>query len=349
MSRTVPTMLNRIDAFRALTILLAVAIAIGFAMPAEAGILKRMKDKVSGDDSSSEATEAPTAASSAAASSAPMGPKKTVAVDKFEGHAGLGWDEGAVLAAQLAEALMETGRFNVVERVKLDNILREQDLGAAGRINSQTALQIGNIVGAQVLIQGTVTEFEPGESGKSGGITVPIGGVGVGLRGGSVTSHVAIKLRLIDLTTSMILSTHNAEAKGKHKSMGMGVYSSYGSASGDQFKKTPLGKTAAEAIDKCVAHIISTMANIPFNARVAEVEGSSIYINAGSNRGMTEGMMLHGYKTVKTITDPDTGLALDAIEEKTCTLKIDMVRDNISVCSLVSGSKPSVGATLKLE
>ena len=64
---------------------------------------------------------------------------------------------------------------------------------------------------------------------------------------------------------------------------------------------------------------------------------------------MQEGMMLHGYKTVKTIKDPDTGLALDAIEEKTCTIKIDMVRDNISICSLVSGSKPSVGATLKLE
>jgi len=348
MSRTTITNVERGNALRLITIVMAVAIAVSFAMPADAGILKRAKDKLKGSEDSS-AESAPTEASSAAAASTPMGPKKTVAVDKFEGHAGLGWDEGAVLAAQLAEALMETGRFNVVERVKLDNILQEQDLGAAGRINSQTALTIGNIVGAQVLIQGTVTEFEPGESGKSGKVRVPIGGVSVGVGGSRVTSKVAIKLRLIDLTTSMILSTHNAEATSKSKSMGLDVYSSYGSASGDQFKKTPLGKTAAIAIDKCVAHIISTMSNIPFNARVAEVEGSSIYINAGSNRGMAVGMMLHGYKTVKTITDPDTGLALDAIEEKTCTLKIDMVRDNISVCSLVSGSKPKIGATLKLE
>lgn len=348
MSRTAITNVGRGDALRMLSIVLAVTLAICFAMPADAGILKRAKDKLKGNDSSSSEA-APTAASSAASSSVPMGPKKTVAVDKFEGHASLGWDEGAVLAAQLAEALMETGRFNVVERVKLDNILQEQDLGAAGRINSQTALKIGSIVGAQVLIQGTVTEFEPGESGKSGRVRVPIGGVSVGLGGSKVTSHVAIKLRLIDLTTSMILSTHNAEAKGSHRSIGLDVYSSYGSVGGDQFKKTPLGKVAAEAIDKCVAHIITTMANIPFNARVAEVEGSTIYINAGSNRGMTVGMLLHGYKIVKTITDPDTGLALDSIEEKTCTIKIDMVRDNISVCSLVSGSKPKKGATLKLE
>jgi curli biogenesis system outer membrane secretion channel CsgG len=348
MSRTAITNIGRSDALRVFTIILALAFAISFAMPAEAQFFKKAKDKLKGGgDESSEA--APTEASSTAAANTPMGPKKTVAVDKFEGHAGLGWDEGAVLAAQLAEALMESGRFNVVERVKLDNILQEQDLGAAGRINSQTALQIGEIVGAQVLIQGTVTEFEPGEEGKSGKVRVPIGGVSVGLGGSKVTSSVGIKLRLIDLTTSMILSTHNAEAKGSHKSMGLGVYSSYGSASGDQFKKTPLGKVAAEAIDKCVAHIITTMANIPFNARVAEVEGSSIYINAGSNRGMTEGMMLHGYKIVKTIKDPDTGLALDSIEEKTCTLKIDMVRDSISICSLVSGGKPRVGDTLKME
>jgi curli biogenesis system outer membrane secretion channel CsgG len=342
MTRTASIDWTRSGAVRSLAMLLAITIAVSFAMPADAGVLKRLRG---GDGDSAEQTSA----EPAPASSAPKGPKKTVAVEKFEGHAGVSWDNGSVLAAQLAEALMETGRFNVVERVQLDNILREQDLGAAGRINSQTALQIGQIVGAQVLIQGTVTEFDPGVEGKSGGVRVPIGGVSVGLGGGKVESHVAIKLRLIDLTTSMILSTHNAEARGSHSTRGIDFGSAYGSFNADDFKKTPLGETAADAIDKCVAHIISTMQNIPFNARVAEVEGSSIYINAGSNRGMEEGMELHGYKTVKTIIDPDTGLALDAIEEKTCTVKIDMVRDNISIASLVSGNKPQKGDTLKLQ
>lgn len=324
---------------------LCVAILAFASAPAHAGLLK----KITGGGSAESAPEP--AAESAPAPPPPSGPKQVVAVGAFEGAGKLGWDEGPVMAALLQDQLMQSGRFVVVERQQLDSILKEQDLGAAGRINSETALKIGQIVGASILIQGTVTQFEPGEEGKSGRVNIPIGGIGggVGLGGSKVTSKVAMQLRIIDLTTSRVLSTHKAEATGTHKSMGMDVYTSVGSAGGDQFKNTPLGETAEECISKCVDHIISTMANVPFSARVAEVDGKSIYINAGTNRGMTEGTVLTLYKTGKVITDPDTGLALDVKMERTGSVKVDSVQEKISVCSLVDGQMPKRGDTLKID
>lgn len=338
-------LVNRRKMSQRIALLLCAAVLVFLCAPAEAGILKKLK----GGGGSDESEPAAESSAAAPASSSYKGPKQVVAVGAFEGAGKLGWDEGPVMAAMLQDALLESGRFIVVEREQLDSVLREQDLGAAGRINSETALKIGQIVGASIMIQGTVTQFEPGEEGKSGRVNIPIGPGGVGIGGSKVTSKIAMKLRIVDLTTSQVLSTHNAEHTGTHKSMGMDVYTSVGSAGGDQFKKTPLGETAEECINKCVDHIISVMANVPFSARVAEVDGKSIYINAGTNRGVTEGMVLGLYKTGKVITDPDTGLALDVKLEKTGSVKVDSVQEKLSICSLVEGQTPKRGDNLRLE
>ncbi|MBX7255551.1 MAG: hypothetical protein K1Y02_04230 [Candidatus Hydrogenedentes bacterium] len=319
------------------------AIAMFVGASAHAGILDKVKGKKKEDTKTEESAEAKPAAP------AYTGPKQVVCVDAFEGAGKLGWDEGPVLAAMLTDALMQSGRFIVVERPKLDNAIKEQDLGASGRINSQTALKIGEIVGASVLVQGTVTQFEPGEEGKSGRVGVPIGGVSVGLGGSKVTSKVAIKLRLVDLTTTVVLDTFDAEAEGTYKSIGADVYAGGFSAGGDKFKKTPLGETSEKAVNQAVERISAKMADVPFSARVAEVDGKSIYINAGSNRGVQVGTVMGIYKQGKVIKDPDTGLPLSVTLDKTGTIKVDDVQEKLSVCSLVDGKAPAKGDTVKME
>jgi curli biogenesis system outer membrane secretion channel CsgG len=318
-----------------------VLLALALVTPAQAGLLKKLKGGGSSESAPPPAEQA---------APAPSGPKMIVCVDQFEGAGKLGWDEGPVMGALLTDALMQSGRFLVVERPKLDNAIKEQDLGASGRINSQTALKIGAIVGAQYLIQGTVTQFEPGESGQSGRVGIPLPGVGgsIGIGGSKITSKVAMQLRIIDLTTTVVLSTHKAEETATHKSIGADVYAKGFSVGGDQFKKTPLGETAEKCIGKCVDHIVSVLGHQPFRARVAAVEGKTIIINAGTNRGVSAGMTLNAMKQGKTITDPDTGLALEVQFTKTATVKVDSVSEKTATCSLVDGKMPAVGDSLEM-
>lgn len=63
---------------------------------------------------------------------------------------------------QLLNALLSTqdGIF-LVERAELNKILGEQELGLAGNINTDSAIQVGKLTGAQILITGRV--FEAGK------------------------------------------------------------------------------------------------------------------------------------------------------------------------------------------
>ncbi len=49
--------------------------------------------------------------------------------------------------------------IDVVERIHLENILKEQDLNASGYINPQTAKKAGELLGVDVVITGTVTKY----------------------------------------------------------------------------------------------------------------------------------------------------------------------------------------------
>jgi len=59
----------------------------------------------------------------------------------------------------LRTTLLETGRYIVVERDMLNQVLKEQKLGTSGAVNQTTAVGIGKILGAQVVAVGSVVKL----------------------------------------------------------------------------------------------------------------------------------------------------------------------------------------------
>ena len=54
----------------------------------------------------------------------------------------------------------------MVERSKLEYVLREQDLAASGRVSPGTGAKMGKLTGAEYMVMGTVTAFEEGTKGS---------------------------------------------------------------------------------------------------------------------------------------------------------------------------------------
>ena len=141
------------------------------------------------------------------------GPKARIAVSRFSDKTGKGWWTGQIgdgMADMLTTALFNTNRYIVLERQTLQDVMSEQDLGASGRIKKETAAPIGKIEGAELLVTGAVTEYEPGSSGVGGGL----GGAGRvigGILGGIKKSHIAIDLRVVDTRTSRIVAATTVE------------------------------------------------------------------------------------------------------------------------------------------
>lgn len=187
-----------------------------------------------------------------------MGPKARVAVTRFEDKSAKGSSAiGDGMAEMLSHALFATNRFIVLERQAIGDVLSEQDLGASGRVKRETAARIGDIEGADLLIMGTITEFEPGASGAGGGVggLIPLPGrrIGVGGVGGGIkTSHVAMIIKVIDAKTGRRLASEQVEGKATDIGglVGMGGGPLAGAFGG--YSKTPMEKAIRIAIEEAV-------------------------------------------------------------------------------------------------
>ncbi|MHB8845400.1 MAG: FlgO family outer membrane protein [Nitrospirota bacterium] len=69
-------------------------------------------------------------------------------------------DMGKIVAEWLITGLVETGRFDVIERRLLEKIMEEQKLGVTGAIDPNSAAQLGKILGVRIIVSGTVTSLE---------------------------------------------------------------------------------------------------------------------------------------------------------------------------------------------
>jgi curli biogenesis system outer membrane secretion channel CsgG len=195
------------------------------------------------------------------------GPKARVAVSRFTDKTGKGWWTGAIgdgMAEMLTTALFHTNRYIVLERQTVSDVLKEQDLGTAGRIKKGTEAQVGEIEGAELLIAGAVTEFEGAASGGGGGL----GGVGGtagrilgGIAGGIKKAHMAIDVRVIDAKTSRIVAATSVEGEATDFSLGgaLGGYGGGGALGGalGGWSKTPTEKALRLCIQEAVKFIVS--------------------------------------------------------------------------------------------
>ena len=195
------------------------------------------------------------------------GPKARIAVSQFKDKTGKGWWTGAIgdgMADMLSTALFHSNRYIVLERQQVSDVLREQDLGAAGRIKKGTEAPIGEIEGAELLITGAVTEFEGAASGGGGGI----GGIGGtagrilgGIAGGIKKAHMAIDVRVIDTKTSRIVAATSVEGEATDFALGgalagAGGGGALGGALGG-WSKTPTEKALRVCIQEAVKFVVS--------------------------------------------------------------------------------------------
>jgi curli biogenesis system outer membrane secretion channel CsgG len=252
--------------------------------------------------------------------------KKIVAVSSFENKTN--WrgqvDLGDGMADQLADALMQSGQFTVLERQQLGAVVAEQDLANSGRAQKSQSAQTGKLVNAQILIKGTVTEFEANSSGSANG--VGFGGFSIGNKRSE--AHMAVILRLIDTTTGEVLASQRAEGKATSGGVSVGANVDGVGFGSSGFSKTPLGKAMQETIDHAVAIISDKLKGVPFQARIIKVTGDNeLLISGGAKTGISEGDVFTIYSVGENLVDPATGEQLGSELEKKGTITVTKVEE----------------------
>lgn len=256
------------------------------------------------------------------------------------------WSNLARAAADnLANQLVQTGEFRVIERQQLDKVLAEQNLGESGRVDPSTAARLGKILGVQLVIIGSVTEF--GISEKGGRIP-QIGrwkwGRGVG--GKMITGRSALSARMVDTTTAEILGAWDAEGDFR---TGKGEFA--GANFGTNWDSGVASKCLAEAVEKLAQEIASGASGIEpstvrggMEGKIAKVDGDRIYLNVGSDDGVKVGDRFEIRSLGEEIVDPDTGEVLGAEESPAGTVEVTkVIGGSLSIAKPVGGGPFSVG------
>ncbi len=121
---------------------------------------------------------------------------------------------GRQVAILLANEFSKNGTYKVVERQRIAQILREQDLTFDERFDKDTAATVGKALSANPVVLGSITEYTT----KKSGIAI----MGVGKI--KITAKIGLAIRLVDVNTGEILNSVTVEGTAFISGVNAGVY-----------------------------------------------------------------------------------------------------------------------------
>jgi len=163
----------------------------------------------------------------------------------------------------LITELFGVGRFIVLERAALDDVITEQEFAASARAGDKTRIPKGQLEGAELIVVGALTAFDAGVSGGALPVPVPLGDKGdfgiahIRFKRG----YVALDVRVIDARTGRVLSVATATGRNSRFGFDFDVFS-FGAHHSvhlpgvlTYFSNTPVEKALQEMVILAVRHV----------------------------------------------------------------------------------------------
>ncbi|HOO91189.1 MAG TPA: CsgG/HfaB family protein [Syntrophales bacterium] len=172
-----------------------------------------------------------------------------------------GYSQG--LRDMLTTAMVQSKRYRVLERQNLGALKQEMSLSQQGYAD-KSGIKKGGIKGADLLIMGAITGWDPATSGAGGGLGLggllgKAGAVVGGIKGAFKKSSMAMDIRIVDTHTSEVLAATRVEGEAKDVNLG-GFLGGFGGSGGmvgglGGFAKTPMEKAIRTCLYNAVKYI----------------------------------------------------------------------------------------------
>ncbi len=222
----------------------------------------------------------------------------------------------STLITMLGTELVKSNAFILIERQQLDAVFKEQELGASGATTKESAAKLNQLLGVQLLITGSITEWGnklQNDNHSARGI--------FSKNNSKNTARVALDLRIIDASTGEIIMAETASGTAESKSSGVTVMGIGGT--GAVADNSLMDSAVRKAVVNCVDLIKTASSKIMWQGSVLKVNGDgTVIVKPGSASGVKEGMEFTIYEKGEELKDPDTGLSLGSQLKPVGALKI---------------------------
>jgi curli biogenesis system outer membrane secretion channel CsgG len=271
-------------------------------------------------------------------------------------------DVGKGVADLLVDKLVSSGQYEVYERKALEKIMQEQNFSNSDRANPATAARLGQLIGVDAIVMGSITQFgrddKTTEVGAIGRVTGRYGISGVGKK--SSKAVVALSARIVNVDTAQIMVT--ASGTGESSRSGTALLGSGGgqSASGGgyydmssrNFASTLIGEAVIKASEATARQLDASASRIALRTvviegLVADATNGILILNIGKRAGLKVGDRLAVSRPGREIKDPATGRVLKRITDQLGEVAITEVDDLSATGKFTGTGEPKVGDIVK--
>jgi curli biogenesis system outer membrane secretion channel CsgG len=227
----------------------------------------------------------------------------------------LGRQTGDMLSARL----VESGRFIVLERPDVAAVMAEQPIAGGG-----------DIVGADTLVVGSLTEFGRAAEGQSGFLSNTKRQV----------ARAKVEVRLVDVRTghAYFSATGTGEAGVEQGTvMGFGSRADYDATLND--------RAIGAAISDVLSSLVGKLEERPWRSDILKVEGQQVFISGGTRQGLKPGDRLAIMRSGDRMKSGQSGFEIDLPPSRIAEVVVDSTFGNSvtnegSLTRIVSGAIP---------
>lgn len=252
---------------------------------------------------------------------------------------------GEGIRAMLTVRMQQSKNITLLERTNINDVLKEQDLGASNRVRKGSNARIGQLTGADAMLYGDIVIFGRDDTTKRKGLGAALGRFSP-VAGAVATMNkeekavVGINLRLVDAETGEVIETAEARGESSRSSKDYaGILGVKGAAVGgassmtsSNFQQTIIGEATSNAVTNILEFLEGRVPQLPAKARqiegrVASLTANGAYLTVGSEDGVLRGDRFEILKINGEIKDPTTKEVIDIDAAKIGELVVDNVRD----------------------
>ncbi|MCK5565375.1 MAG: hypothetical protein KAJ07_09030 [Planctomycetes bacterium] len=217
----------------------------------------------------------------------------------------------------LTTAIAKTSKFDLVERKRMAEILKEQAMGDSGVIDEESAQTMGKIKGVDYIILGAITEY--GLEAKSTGF----GNFAVG----KATANIAVDVRIVSAKTGSIVIADTVRESKKAAS----------SIKAEGFSQDEAnGKILSDVMRQSANSIANLIVETIYPIKVVAITKSGIIMLNYGKGFLEKGQHLEVFSQGEGFVDPDTGEMLGNEEELVGEIVISDTQAKFSKATLVT-------------
>ncbi len=229
------------------------------------------------------------------------------------------WDIGSIFSNTMVTRLSSSGTYDVVERERMKAILEEQNLGQDERFRQDKVTKIGQLLGADYVLFGYLTNFVRKKSNK--------------VLYTEYSAVIGFTVRLVDVASGTVVRTAEVNFTSKDAKKMYGQEGQAFNPNDPDFLQSLFGKAITDSVNEAVQKLSDggshpteatqsttgerklTSNSVPappndgrLRGAIAAVDGNTVIINRGQSQGVKVGDIFE--VTRGGITDPETGRIL---------------------------------------